>query len=277
MLPTDHIWPSLAIGAAPYSRHRKGLDPWRLIDASGAEHIVLRAGYHTVTLRSQGMSVVDAPVNLSFLVDGLAGLPGSARLLRLTRSLLAPTLHAKLEGTGPAPWHDRCPAGEHGHRGEQAIGAPADGRDVCRGGWVGERSIAPSPAQPPPPCEPGTRARRSRRCPAASCRIVRGLRRAGTRHCGAGTPRPSRSWALKSDDDRWDLVGNRQQWLEASRSIHGVWRGTMGRERRRGGVIVTGYRVDWMTAARNEKAVASGKVEKARCSTHAVAQWVGFP
>jgi hypothetical protein len=76
-----------------------------LIDASGTEHIVLRAGYRSVTLRSQGMSVVDAPVNLTFLIDGLVGLPGSARLLRLTRSLLDRTLHAKMECTGPAPWH----------------------------------------------------------------------------------------------------------------------------------------------------------------------------
>lgn len=75
-----------------------------LIDASGTEHIVLRAGYHTVTLRSQGISVVDAPVNLTFLVHGLAGLSDSVRLLRLARSLLDPNLHAKSSPKSPAPW-----------------------------------------------------------------------------------------------------------------------------------------------------------------------------
>ena len=76
-----------------------------LIDASGTEHIVLQAGFHTVTLRSQGASVIDAPVNLTFLIHGLAGLTNASRLLRLARSLLDPSLHAKLEPTGPAPWH----------------------------------------------------------------------------------------------------------------------------------------------------------------------------
>jgi hypothetical protein len=44
------------------------------VDALGTEHIVLQAGFHTITLRSQGASMMDAPVNLTFLIDGLPGL-----------------------------------------------------------------------------------------------------------------------------------------------------------------------------------------------------------
>ena len=57
-----------------------------------------------MTLRCQGMSVVDAPVSLTFLVAGLEGLVHAPRLLRLARSLLDPEQHAKLQASGPAPW-----------------------------------------------------------------------------------------------------------------------------------------------------------------------------
>lgn len=96
--PVDAEWSHVDLGRLPTVR---GI----LIDASGTEHIVLRAGFHAITLRSQGVSVLDAPVNLSFLIHGLAGLANAPRLLRLARSLLDPTLHAKLEPEGAAPWH----------------------------------------------------------------------------------------------------------------------------------------------------------------------------
>lgn len=78
-----------------------------LIDASGTEHILLQAGFHTITLRSQGISVLETPVNLTFLIHDLAGLANAGRLLRLARSLLDPSLRAKLEPTSLAPWHDK--------------------------------------------------------------------------------------------------------------------------------------------------------------------------
>jgi hypothetical protein len=76
-----------------------------LIDVLGTEHIVLQAGFHTITLRSQGASVIDAPVNLTFLVRGLSAVANAPRLLRLARSMLHPAQHAKLDAEGPAPWH----------------------------------------------------------------------------------------------------------------------------------------------------------------------------
>jgi len=51
------------------------------------------------------MSVVDAPVNLTFLTQGLSGIVNASRLLTLARYLLDPGLHAKLVPTGPAPWY----------------------------------------------------------------------------------------------------------------------------------------------------------------------------
>ena len=66
---------------------------------------MLQAGFHTITLRSQGVSLIDAPVNLTFLIHGLAGVATAPRLLRLARSLLDPTLNAKLDQNGPAPWY----------------------------------------------------------------------------------------------------------------------------------------------------------------------------
>lgn len=76
-----------------------------LIDASGTEHIVLQSAWHTITLRNHGVSVVDAPANLTFLIDGLAGVATAPRLLRLARSLLDPTLNTKLRHECPAPWY----------------------------------------------------------------------------------------------------------------------------------------------------------------------------
>ena len=110
----DRLLPSVPVLArrAPLDAGRRpDLDIGRLgtlrgilIDTFGTEHVVLRAGYHMITLRSQGMSVVDAPVNLTFLTHGLSGIVNASRLLRLARYLLDPALHAKLEPT-PAPWH----------------------------------------------------------------------------------------------------------------------------------------------------------------------------
>jgi len=112
-----------------------------LIDASGTEHIVLQAGFHTITLRSQGASVIDAPVNLTFLIHGLAGLTNASRLLRLARSLLDPSLHAKLEPTGPAPWHRKLREALVALDGYQAgasqrdIAAVLVGRDSAEEAW----------------------------------------------------------------------------------------------------------------------------------------------
>jgi hypothetical protein len=78
-----------------------------LIDPSGTEHIVLQSQRHTITLRSQGMSVIDAPVNLSFLIHGLSSIATAPRLLRLARSLLDPNSDAKLQQPGPAPWYPK--------------------------------------------------------------------------------------------------------------------------------------------------------------------------
>jgi Uncharacterized conserved protein (DUF2285) len=77
------------------------------VDAAGTEHIVLQAGYHTITLRNQGASVIDQPANLTFLIHGLSRVAVAPRLLRLARSMLDPASHAKLEQTGPAPWYPK--------------------------------------------------------------------------------------------------------------------------------------------------------------------------
>lgn len=66
---------------------------------------MLQAGFQTITLRNHGVSVTDAPVNLTFLIHGLPGIAAAPRLLRLARSLLDPTLDPKSENGGPAPWH----------------------------------------------------------------------------------------------------------------------------------------------------------------------------
>jgi hypothetical protein len=58
-----------------------------------------------ITLRSQGVSVVDAPTNLTFLIQSMAAVATAPRLLRLARSLLDPTLNIKLEHISPAPWY----------------------------------------------------------------------------------------------------------------------------------------------------------------------------
>lgn len=78
-----------------------------LIDASGTEHIVLQSGYHTITLRNQGVSTIEAPLNLTFLIDRLAGIAAAPRLLRLARSLLDPNSSAKLNQNGPSPWYPK--------------------------------------------------------------------------------------------------------------------------------------------------------------------------
>ena len=102
--------PVLAQSASPDPKHPPDVDLRQLctvrrilIDGCGTEHIVLQAGWHTITLRSQGVSMIDAPVNLTFLIHGLAGLANAQQLLCLARSLLDPTLHAKLFPQGPAP------------------------------------------------------------------------------------------------------------------------------------------------------------------------------
>ncbi len=76
-----------------------------LIDPFGTEHIVLRAGYHTLTLRAHGMTVLEGPVNLTFLVEGIEGVADAARLLRLARTLLDPTQISKLNANRRAPWY----------------------------------------------------------------------------------------------------------------------------------------------------------------------------
>jgi hypothetical protein len=112
-----------------------------LIDASGTEHVVLQAGFHSITLRNQGVSMIDSPVNLTFLIDGLAGLANARQLLRLARSLLDPTQHAKLAPTAPAPWHRKLREARLALDGYQAgaskreIAAVLVGRDVAQQAW----------------------------------------------------------------------------------------------------------------------------------------------
>ena len=104
--------PVLAQRASPDPTHSADVDLRQLcavrrilIDGCGTEHIVLQAGFHAITLRSQGVSVLEAPVNLTFLVHGLPSLATAPRLLRLARSLLDPSLSPKLTDAGPAPWY----------------------------------------------------------------------------------------------------------------------------------------------------------------------------
>ena len=112
-----------------------------LIDASGTEHIVLRAGFHTITLRNQGVSMIDAPVNLTFFTDGLPGLAIAPRLLRLARLLLDPAQRSKLEPTAPAPWHRKLREALVALEGYQAgaqqreIAAVLLGRDMADEAW----------------------------------------------------------------------------------------------------------------------------------------------
>jgi hypothetical protein len=112
-----------------------------LIDASGTEHIMLQAGWHTITLRSQGASIIDTPVNLTFLFQGLRGLANARRLLPLARSLLDPVLHAKLAPKGPAPWHRKLREALVALDGYQAgasqrdIAAALFGRDSAEEAW----------------------------------------------------------------------------------------------------------------------------------------------
>jgi hypothetical protein len=104
--------PVLARRASPDPEHPPDVDLRHLstvrrilIDGCGTEHIVLQAGFHAITLRSQGVSVLQAPVNLTFLIHGLPGVATAPRLLRLARSLLDPTLDPRLQDGGPAPWY----------------------------------------------------------------------------------------------------------------------------------------------------------------------------
>lgn len=66
---------------------------------------MLQSAWHTITLRNRGVSVIDAPANLTFLIDGLSAVAAAPRLLRLARSLLDPNLTIDPSRRGPAPWY----------------------------------------------------------------------------------------------------------------------------------------------------------------------------
>jgi hypothetical protein len=140
--------PVLARRASVDSEHRPDVDLGQLstvrrilIDACGTEHIVLQAGFHTITLRSQGVSLIDAPANLTFLIHGLPAVAAAPRLLRLARSLLDPPLNAKLDHSGPAPWYRKLNEALVAFDGYQAgasqreIAAVLQGRDSAEAAW----------------------------------------------------------------------------------------------------------------------------------------------
>jgi hypothetical protein len=111
-----------------------------LIDGSGAEHIVLQSGYQAITLVSQGASVIEAPVNLTFLIHGLAGVATASRLLRLARSLLENAEPAKSD---PAPWYRKLREvlvaldGYQASAPQREIAAILYGRDIAEAAWRG--------------------------------------------------------------------------------------------------------------------------------------------
>jgi hypothetical protein len=79
-----------------------------LIDPTGVEHVFLKVGWASITLRNQGASLLDTPACLTFLTHGIAGIASAPRLLHRARALLGPAsaLNSELT-TPPADWIDR--------------------------------------------------------------------------------------------------------------------------------------------------------------------------
>jgi hypothetical protein len=61
-----------------------------LIDARGAQHVVLRGNGATMQLRIEGVDIAAGPVALAFAVQGLGAIPDACRELALVRRILAP-------------------------------------------------------------------------------------------------------------------------------------------------------------------------------------------
>jgi hypothetical protein len=63
-----------------------------LIGPEGDAHVVLHAGRSCLTVYVGGTTVLEGPVDVTFLIEGRVGVGRAPRLMRLAKHLLSPTI-----------------------------------------------------------------------------------------------------------------------------------------------------------------------------------------